>query len=60
MRKNEQQPSMTAIQLSVREENVIYDVYMSGFVAFKLTKKYQQPSTDPELKAKSLSGCWEG
>ena len=56
IRKKEQQPSMPVIQLSVREENVVY--YMSGFVAFKLNKKYQQSSTDPEFKAKRKYFVW--
>ena len=51
---------MSDIQLSLREENVVY--YVSGLVAFKFTKKYQQSTSDPELKAKGNTsfGYWEG
>ena len=56
MKNKKQQPSMSDIHLSLREENVVY--YMSGFVAFKLTKKYQQSISDPELKAKRKYFIW--
>lgn len=56
MKNKTQQPSTSDIQLSLREENVVY--YMSGFVAFKLTKKYQQSTSDPELKAKRKYFMW--
>ena len=36
--------------LSVREENVVH--YMSGYVAFHLSKKYRKGTTDPELRSK--------
>ena len=37
-------------KLSEHEDNVVY--YMSGFVAFKLMRKYRKSSTDPELQTK--------
>lgn len=48
--KSELHTTPRSVELSVREDNVVY--YMSGFVAFKLMKKYCKSTTDPELQSK--------